>query len=109
MAEELRGRALIESRFGKLGCGAQRLLLRGVEYEIDGLLQTINKAKDARYENVMGTLLTMYSAANSIFPMRRRAGNEAPGAVDQSVLASAATDSASGRWASEPISASLTC
>jgi hypothetical protein len=54
--------------------------------EIDGLLQTINKAKDARYENVMGTLLTMYSAANSIFPMRRRAGNDAPGAIDQPCL-----------------------
>ena len=54
--------------------------------EIDGLLQTINKAKDGRYENVMSTLLTMYSAANSIFPMRRRAGREAPGAIDQPCL-----------------------
>src|SRR5690606_32979563 len=34
--------------------------------EIDGLLQAINKAQDARHENIMGTLLTMYSAANSI-------------------------------------------
>ena len=54
--------------------------------EIDGLLQTINKAKDARYENVMSTLLTMYSAANSIYPMRRRAGREQPGAIDQPCL-----------------------
>jgi hypothetical protein len=54
--------------------------------EIDGLLQTINKSKDARYESVMSTLLTMYSSANSIFPMRRRAGRESPGAIDQPCL-----------------------
>ena len=51
--------------------------------EIDGMLQSINKAKDARHENIMGTLLTLYSAANSVFPMRRKAGKEAPGAIDQ--------------------------
>ena len=33
--------------------------------EIDGLLQSINKARDARHENIMGTLLTMYSAATA--------------------------------------------
>jgi hypothetical protein len=54
--------------------------------EIDGMLQSINKAKDARHENIMGTLLTMYSAANSIFPMRRKAGKESPGAIDQPCL-----------------------
>ncbi|MBI2933560.1 MAG: bifunctional DNA primase/polymerase, partial [Planctomycetes bacterium] len=54
--------------------------------EIDGMLQLINKAKDARHENVMGTLLTMYSSANSIFPMRRKAGKEPPGAIDQPCL-----------------------
>jgi len=54
--------------------------------EIDGLLQSINKARDARYESIMGTLLTMYSSANSIFPMRRKAGKEAPGAIDQPCL-----------------------
>lgn len=41
--------------------------------EIDGMLQSINKAMDARHEGIMGTLLTMYSAANSVFPMRRKA------------------------------------
>jgi hypothetical protein len=51
--------------------------------EIDGMLQSINKAKDARHENVMGTLLTMYSSANSVFPMRRKAGKESQGAIDQ--------------------------
>ncbi len=54
--------------------------------EIDGMLQSINKAKDARHENVMGTLLTLYSAANSVFPMRRKAGKEAPGVIDQPCL-----------------------
>ncbi len=51
--------------------------------EIDGMLQSINKAKDARHENIMGTLLTMYSSANSVFPMRRKAGKESPGVIDQ--------------------------
>lgn len=54
--------------------------------EIDGLLQSINKAQDARHENILGTLLTMYSAANSIFPMRRKAGKEPAGVIDQPCL-----------------------
>jgi len=52
--------------------------------EIDGMLQSINKARDARYESIMGTLLTMYSSANSVFPMRRKAGKQAAaGVIDQ--------------------------
>jgi hypothetical protein len=54
--------------------------------EIDGMLQQINKAQDARHENVMGTLLTMYSSANSVFSMRRKAGKESPGSIDQPCL-----------------------
>lgn len=54
--------------------------------EVDGLLQSINKARDARHENILGTLLTMYSAANSIYPMRRKAGKEQPGVIDQPCL-----------------------
>jgi hypothetical protein len=54
--------------------------------EIDGMLQSINKARDARYESIMGTLLTMYSSANTIFPMRRKAGKDSPGAIDQPCL-----------------------
>jgi hypothetical protein len=54
--------------------------------EIDGMLQSINKAKDARHEAIMSTLLTMYSTANSIFPMRRKAGKESPGVIDQPCL-----------------------
>lgn len=54
--------------------------------EIDGLLQSMNKAQDARHENMLGTLLTLYSAANSIFPMRRKAGKESNGVIDQPSL-----------------------
>lgn len=41
--------------------------------EIDGMIQMINRSMDSRHEGIMGTLLTMYSAANSVFPMRRKA------------------------------------
>jgi hypothetical protein len=51
--------------------------------EIDGMLQSINKARDARHESIMGTLLTLYSTSNSVFPMRRRAGKESAGSIDQ--------------------------
>ena len=51
--------------------------------EIDGMLQSINKAKDARHEAIMSTLLTMYSSANSVFPMPRKAGKESPVVIDQ--------------------------
>ena len=54
--------------------------------EIDGMLQSINRAKDARHEAIMSTLLTMYSSANSVFPMRRKAGKESPGVIDQPCL-----------------------
>lgn len=54
--------------------------------EIDGLLQSINKAQDARHEMLMGTLLTLYSSANSIFPMRRKAGKDWAGVIDQPSL-----------------------
>jgi len=54
--------------------------------EIDGMLQSINKARDARHENIMAALLTLYSSANSIVPMRARAGKESPGAIDQPCL-----------------------
>ena len=51
--------------------------------EIDGLLQSITKAKDARHESIMNTLLTLYSASNSIFPMRPKAGRPNPGVINQ--------------------------
>ena len=54
--------------------------------EIDGMLQSINRAKDARHENVMGTLLTLYSSSNTVFPMRRKAGDAEPKTIDQPCL-----------------------
>ncbi|MEQ9097106.1 MAG: bifunctional DNA primase/polymerase [Phycisphaerales bacterium] len=54
--------------------------------EIDALLQSMKRARDARYESIMATLLTMYSASNSVYPMRRRAGQPDPGVIDQPCL-----------------------
>ncbi|MBI5939836.1 MAG: bifunctional DNA primase/polymerase [Caulobacterales bacterium] len=54
--------------------------------EIDGLLQSINKAQDARHEGIMGTLLTLYTSADSVVPMRRKAGQPVPGVLDQPCL-----------------------
>lgn len=51
--------------------------------EIDGMLQSVAKAKDARHEAIMSTLLTMYSSANSFFPVRRKAGDEVAKAITQ--------------------------
>jgi hypothetical protein len=54
--------------------------------EIDGMLQLMSKSRDGRHENLMSTLLTMYSSANSVYPMRRKAGKESPGSIDQPCL-----------------------
>jgi hypothetical protein len=54
--------------------------------EIDGMLQAINKNRDGRMESLMGTLLTMSTSSASVYPMRRRAGNEHPGSIDQPSL-----------------------
>ncbi|MEO0717054.1 MAG: hypothetical protein AAFY58_08700, partial [Planctomycetota bacterium] len=54
--------------------------------EIDTLLQSMKRARDARYESIMATLLTMYSSSNSVYPMRRRANNPEPGVIDQPCL-----------------------
>lgn len=54
--------------------------------EIDGMLQSINRSRDARHEAIMSTLLTIYSSANSVYPMRRKAGRTSPGVIDQPCL-----------------------
>ena len=51
--------------------------------EIDSMIQSINKSNDSLHEGILSTLLTMYSTANSIYPMRRKAGNAKPGVIDQ--------------------------
>lgn len=54
--------------------------------EIDGLLQSINKARDGRHESKMNSLQRLYSAANSAFAMRRKAGPGTAGAIQQPCL-----------------------
>ena len=54
--------------------------------EIDGILQQIHHARDGRHENIMSTLLTLYSASNMVLPMRCKAGKEPPGTIDQPCL-----------------------
>src|SRR5262249_9552679 len=44
--------------------------------EIDGLMTKINLGRDARHEAIMNVLLKMYSSANSLYPMRVKAGSE---------------------------------
>jgi len=46
--------------------------------EIDGLINSITKARDARNESIMNVLLKMYSSANSIYPLRKKAGQNEP-------------------------------
>ncbi len=54
--------------------------------EIDGILQSINKSQDARYESMMSTLLTIYSSASTVFPIRRKAGKKDAATIDQPCL-----------------------
>ena len=54
--------------------------------EIDALLQSMKHAREARFESIMATLLTIYSSSNSVFPMRRTARNPEPGVIDQPCL-----------------------
>ena len=63
--------------------------------EFDAILQLIKKDREGRHEAIMASLLTLYSAANSVFPMRRRAEQRshkkktqqtAPDAIDQPCL-----------------------
>lgn len=56
--------------------------------EISGLFQSINRVRDARYENLESQLLTLYSNANSKLPMRAKAGKagKESGVIDQPCL-----------------------
>ncbi len=54
--------------------------------ELDALLQSINKAKDTRFENIMGTLLQMYSCSGSVYAMRVKAGTSTDRHIDQPFL-----------------------
>jgi hypothetical protein len=54
--------------------------------EIDGLMNAINQASDARHEGIMNVLLKMYTSSSSIYPMRVKAGGRSPGVIDQPSL-----------------------
>ncbi|NLX59679.1 MAG: DUF3987 domain-containing protein [Phycisphaerae bacterium] len=51
--------------------------------EIDGILQSISKSKDARFESIITTLLTMFSSANMMYPMRSKAGKQSSSIIHQ--------------------------
>ncbi|OHB48323.1 MAG: hypothetical protein A2Y10_02545 [Planctomycetes bacterium GWF2_41_51] len=51
--------------------------------EIDTMLQSFNKSRDGHLESIMGTLLTMYTSSNSVYPMRRKAGKQQAGFINQ--------------------------
>lgn len=51
--------------------------------EIDGMLIALNKSRDGRFESIMGTLLTMFTSSGSVYPMRRKAGKQSGGIIDQ--------------------------
>ena len=50
--------------------------------ELESLILQIN-SKDIRYESILNSLLKMYSASNSTFNMRRKAGEEGGRTIDQ--------------------------
>jgi hypothetical protein len=54
--------------------------------EIDGLMNAINRASDARHEGIMNVLLKMYTSSSTIYPLRVKAGGRSPGVVDQPSL-----------------------
>lgn len=63
------------------GEGVQDALLANPEMlfqtdEIDSLLTSMTVVRDARYESLMSTLLTLHSSSSTLFPLRRRAGDE---------------------------------
>jgi hypothetical protein len=52
--------------------------------EIDGILQSVNKSKDARNESIMTVLLELFSSASMMYSMRSKAGKpRIPGVIHQ--------------------------
>jgi hypothetical protein len=54
--------------------------------EIDGMLRSINGAKDSRYENIMSTLLMFFTSSDHLFPMRTKAGQSQATSISQPSL-----------------------
>lgn len=59
---ELRGRALMESRYGPLGCGAQVLTIQGVNYTLEELLFHMG----LNFEDARGIDILTVSAAHYV-------------------------------------------
>jgi len=51
--------------------------------EVDGMLQAIKAGKEHHHKSMMTTLLSMYSYANSVYPIRHKAGKDSGGSIDQ--------------------------
>ena len=51
--------------------------------EMDSVLRQINRDREGTKESIPATLLTMYTTAGSVFPLRRKAGKEQAGVIDQ--------------------------
>jgi len=54
--------------------------------EIDSLITSTSKGKDARIDMIMNILLKMFSASNSIYSTRLKAGKKDVGSIDQPSL-----------------------
>jgi hypothetical protein len=61
---EIHGRALMEGRFGPLGCGEQRLRLHGADYDIPALMTQLgigfDDAKPIDVQSVEGHYVVRY-------------------------------------------------
>ncbi len=89
-ARILHGAGLIDCLGDQLGSGEgiQDALLRTPSMlvqtdEFDSLLQAIGRSRDARYESIMATLLSAYSSANSVVPIRKLAKQDVSRSIDQ--------------------------
>lgn len=54
--------------------------------EIDGLIHAISHTNDARFDAIMGKLLSLFTCSNSSMTMRVKAGKEKPAIIDQPSL-----------------------
>jgi hypothetical protein len=67
---ELRGRALIESRYGKLGSGEKSLVLNGAEYDIDTVLARM----DLKFEDSWP--IDLFAVGANVFCVRYYDGQD---------------------------------
>lgn len=51
--------------------------------EVDGILQSVTRARDARHESILNVLLVFYSSANTTYAMRNKAGRQESSLIPQ--------------------------